>query len=70
MKTVQLQNSKCEINKLIKTKDITELKALLPFLEKYMSEVLPVYSQAPEKVKQELRQKNFVLNTILKLAGV
>lgn len=70
MKAAQLQNSKCEINKLIKTKNLTDLRVLLPFLERYMAEVLPVYQQSPDKIKIELREKNFVLNTILRLAGV
>ena len=61
---------KSDLKSLCKTKDTNDLKSLVPFLEKYMAIALPIYQAAPDSVKQELRQKNFVLHTVLRLGGV
>lgn len=55
----------------IKAKNINKntFKKIVPYLLAYMNEILPVYQQADELKKRELREHNELLDIILTLGG-
>ena len=61
---------KVDVKAKVTAKLITDLDKILPELKTYMDTILPVYYALSIDKQTELRQHNYILNTILKLAGV
>ena len=49
---------------------VTDLDKILPELQSYMDTIMPVYQALSSDKQAELRQHNYILNAILKLAGI
>jgi hypothetical protein len=61
---------KVDLKSKARVKLLKDVQTVLPNLQTYMAEILPIYSLASLEKKMELRQNNSILDAILSLAGV
>lgn len=61
---------KVDIKAKATVKLVTDLDKILPELRSYMDAIMPVYQVLSLDKQAELRQHNYILNNILKLAGI
>ena len=61
---------KVDVKAKVTIKLVGDFDKILPELQSYMDIIMPVYQALSPDKQAELRQHNYILNTILKLAGV